>query len=134
MWLSAAGAPRRSLQHRPIGSECRDISFIHARNCAPAASRAFAGQRITWWAKQKTRGTRYLLLEGGGAIIAVMRAITERWMRITFHCAGISAHALSLGRTFRLGIDCSGLVQLAMMGAGIRPRAIPICKVALAND
>lgn len=78
------------------------------------------GSRIAVTGEAETRGTRYLLLAGGGAIVA-------------HHCApigtianddyvAIAARLLETpylwGGKSAFGIDCSGLVQLSMMMAG----------------
>jgi cell wall-associated NlpC family hydrolase len=78
------------------------------------------GSRIAVTGEAETRGTRYLLLAGGAAIVA-------------HHCApigtiasddyvAIAARLLETpylwGGKSAFGIDCSGLVQLSMMMAG----------------
>lgn len=78
------------------------------------------GSRITVVGEAETRGTRYSMLAGGGAIIAA-------------HCAPLGAPATNdyvaiatrlletpylWGGKSAFGIDCSGLVQLSMMMAG----------------
>jgi cell wall-associated NlpC family hydrolase len=78
------------------------------------------GSRVTVTGEAETRGTRYLLLAGGGAIIArhaipmgeVLAAdyvtIASEFLHTPYLWGGRSG----------FGIDCSGLVQLAMMMAG----------------
>lgn len=78
------------------------------------------GSRIRVTGEAETRGTRYLLLEGGGAVIArhclpLGTAPAEDYVTI----AGLYLETPYLwgGRT-GFGIDCSGLVQLAALMAG----------------
>lgn len=86
----------------------------------PRGSALSMGSRITVTGEAETRGTRYLMLAGGGAVIAD-------------HCATVGEPACSdyvtiAGRLLEtpylwggksaFGIDCSGLVQLSMMMAG----------------
>lgn len=80
------------------------------------------GSRITVVGEAETRGTRYLLLEGGGAIIARHAVpITEPMDADYVSIALGFLHTPYLwGGRSGFGIDCSGLVQLAMMGAGIK--------------
>jgi cell wall-associated NlpC family hydrolase len=78
------------------------------------------GSRVTVTGEAETRGTRYFLLSTGGAVIA-RHCIEET--------AVLSADYVAIAETFLetpylwggrsgFGIDCSGLVQLAMMMAG----------------
>jgi cell wall-associated NlpC family hydrolase len=78
------------------------------------------GSRVTVTGEAETRGTRYFLLSTGGAVIA-RHCIEET--------AVLSADYVAIAETFLetpylwggrsgFGIDCSGLVQVAMMMAG----------------
>lgn len=78
------------------------------------------GSRIAVTGEAETRGTRYFLLSGGGAVIAAHCApigtvagddyvtIAARLLETPYLWGGKSA----------FGIDCSGLVQLSLMMAG----------------
>lgn len=78
------------------------------------------GSRISVIGEAETRGTRYLLLEGGGAIIArhclpLGTAPADDYVSL----AGLFLETPYLwGGRSGFGIDCSGLVQLAAMMAG----------------
>jgi cell wall-associated NlpC family hydrolase len=92
----------------------------------PALAAVSLGSRVTVAGEAETRGTRFGLLAGGeGAIVARhlaplaappepdFVAVAERFVEVPY---------LWGGRT-SLGLDCSGLVQVAMMAAGrIVPR------------
>jgi cell wall-associated NlpC family hydrolase len=78
------------------------------------------GSRITVTGEAETRGTRYFTLADGGAVIArhclpLGQTIADDYVSIaeTF----VETPYLWGGRS-GFGIDCSGLVQLAMMMAG----------------
>lgn len=82
------------------------------------------GCRVTLTGEAETRGTKYALMEGGGALIAAhcqpigkpidtdYVAVASRFLETPYLWGGRSG----------FGIDCSGLVQLAMMMTG---RAAP---------
>ncbi|MET3613862.1 cell wall-associated NlpC family hydrolase [Rhizobium aquaticum] len=86
----------------------------------PRALALSLGSRITVIGEAETRGTRYLLLAGGGSVIAAhcvpvgpaagddYVAIAARLLETPYLWGGKSA----------FGIDCSGLVQLSMLMAG----------------
>jgi len=87
----------------------------------PARAALSLASRVTIVGEAETRGTRFALLAGGeGAIVARhlapvgappepdFVAVAERFVEVPY---------LWGGRT-SLGLDCSGLVQLAMMAAG----------------
>lgn len=80
------------------------------------------GSRVEVIGEAETRGTQYFLLKSGGAVIA------RHCVPITDHVhsdyVAIAAEFLNTpylwGGRSGFGIDCSGLVQLAMMMAGIK--------------
>lgn len=90
-----------------------DLRFPHAGELS-------MGSRISLIGEEETRGTKYALMEGGGAIIAAhclpleqvagddYVAIAARFLETPYLWGGRSG----------FGIDCSGLVQLSMMMAG----------------
>lgn len=109
----------------------------------PTRTALSMGARLTITGEAETRGTRYLLLADGGALVA-------SHLRPVFDPPAIdyvSVAALFLetpylwGGKSGFGIDCSGLVQLAMRMAGLRaPRdsdmqasrlGVPIDRTAL---
>ncbi|HWU62702.1 MAG TPA: NlpC/P60 family protein [Ensifer sp.] len=78
------------------------------------------GSRIAVMGEAETRGTRYLLLVGGGAVIAAHCAAagaicTEDYVAVA---ARLLETPYLWGGKSAFGIDCSGLVQLSMMMAG----------------
>lgn len=80
------------------------------------------GSRVTVTGEAETRGTRYLLLATGGAIIArhclpIGEGPTSDYVAIA---AEFLATPYLWGGRSGFGIDCSGLVQLAMMMAGVK--------------
>ncbi|MCX8995696.1 NlpC/P60 family protein [Rhizobiaceae bacterium BDR2-2] len=90
-----------------------DLRFPHAGELS-------MGSRVAIVGEEETRGTRYALMEGGGAVAAAHLlpvgtaagddyvAIAARFLETPYLWGGRSG----------FGIDCSGLVQLAMMMAG----------------
>ncbi|WP_137134885.1 NlpC/P60 family protein [Rhizobium sp. FKY42] len=80
------------------------------------------GSRITVTAEAETRGTRYFLLATGGAIIA--KHCVPIGEEVHADYVAIAAEFLNTpylwGGRSGFGIDCSGLVQLAMMMAGMK--------------
>lgn len=78
------------------------------------------GSRITVTGEAETRGTRYVLLSTGGAVIA--RHCIEETAVLSEDYVAIAETFLETpylwGGRSGFGIDCSGLVQLAMMMAG----------------
>lgn len=98
----------------------RTFVYPEAELRKPVVTALSMGSRIVVTGEAETRGTRYFTLAGGGAVIAN-------------HCipAGASADADYVAIAARFvetpylwggrsgfGIDCSGLVQLALMMAG----------------
>ncbi|MFD1744623.1 NlpC/P60 family protein [Rhizobium helianthi] len=80
------------------------------------------GSRIEVVGEAETRGTRYFLLKSGGAIIARHCVPVSDYVHSDY--VAIAAEFLNTpylwGGRSGFGIDCSGLVQLAMMMAGIK--------------
>ncbi|SIQ77256.1 Cell wall-associated hydrolase, NlpC family [Rhizobium sp. RU20A] len=78
------------------------------------------GARLVVTGEAETRGTRYLLLAGGEAVIANHCALLDTAFDGDY--VAIAARFLETpylwGGRSGFGIDCSGLVQLAMMMAG----------------
>jgi cell wall-associated NlpC family hydrolase len=86
----------------------------------PQAFALSMGSRIAVVGEAETRGTRYFLLDGGLAIVAdhcipAAGALTEDYVAIAARF--LETPYLWGGRS-GFGIDCSGLVQLAMQMAG----------------
>lgn len=86
----------------------------------PRAAALSLGSRIAVSGEAETRGTRYLLLAGGGAVIAhhcapVGAVETDDYVAIA---ARLLETPYLWGGKSAFGIDCSGLVQLSMMMAG----------------
>ena len=86
----------------------------------PAEAALSIGSRIAVTGQAETRGTQYLTLANGGAVIAAHAAplgrnftdpvsIAERLIETPYLWGGRSGH----------GIDCSGLVQMAYAQCGI---------------
>lgn len=78
------------------------------------------GSRLTVVAEAETRGTRYLMLPDGGAIVARhLRPVSDPPAP---DYVSVAAHLLETpylwGGKSGFGIDCSGLVQLSMRLAG----------------
>lgn len=78
------------------------------------------GSRLTIVSEAETRGTRYLLLADGGALIARhLRPLADPPALDYVSIAALFLEAPYLwGGKSGFGIDCSGLVQLAMRMAG----------------
>ena len=86
----------------------------------PQAFALSMGSRIAVSGEAETRGTRYFLLDGGLAIVAdhcipATGALTDDYVAIATRF--LETPYLWGGRS-GFGIDCSGLVQLAMQMAG----------------
>jgi cell wall-associated NlpC family hydrolase len=86
----------------------------------PQAFALSMGSRIAVAGEAETRGTRYFLLDGGLAIVAdhcipATGALTDDYVAIATRF--LETPYLWGGRS-GFGIDCSGLVQLAMQMAG----------------
>ncbi len=98
----------------------RTFAYPHPDLKNPAAFALSMGSRLVVTGEAETRGTRYFLLEGGQAVIAAhcrpigtvaepdYVSIAARFVETPYLWGGRSG----------FGIDCSGLVQLAMMMAG----------------
>jgi len=93
-----------------------DLRFPHAGELS-------MGSRISLIGEEETRGTKYALMEGGGAIIAAHCLPLEQVVVDDY--VAIAARFLETpylwGGRSGFGIDCSGLVQLSMMMAGREP-------------
>lgn len=78
------------------------------------------GSRLTITGEAETRGTRYLFLADGGALIARhLRPLSEPAAADYVSVAGLFLETPYLwGGKSGFGIDCSGLVQLSMRMAG----------------
>ncbi|MGC4409912.1 peptidoglycan endopeptidase [Rhizobium rosettiformans] len=78
------------------------------------------GSRLTIVGEAETRGTRYLLLSDGGALVARhLSPISDPPVPDYVTVAGLFLETPYLwGGKSGFGIDCSGLVQLAMRMAG----------------
>lgn len=78
------------------------------------------GSRLTISGEAETRGTRYLLLPDGGALVARhLRPLSDPPAPDYVSVAGLFLETPYLwGGKSGFGIDCSGLVQLAMRLAG----------------
>lgn len=89
-----------------------DLRLPHAGELSMGSRLAIAGQA-------ETRGTLYALLEGGGAVIA---AHCLPLSETAVDYVSVAAHFVETpylwGGRSGFGIDCSGLVQLAMLMAG----------------
>ena len=65
------------------------------------------------------RGPIRSLKDGGGFISPSMPGRSPSMRQTSSMSRWLSRHALSLGRPHSLGVDCSGLVQLASEAAGL---------------
>lgn len=86
----------------------------------PARMALSVGSRLTITGEAETRGTRYLLLADGGALVAGhLRPLLEPAVADYVSVAGLFLETPYLwGGKSGFGIDCSGLVQLSMRMAG----------------
>lgn len=103
-----------------IISAVRTFVYVEPDMKSPALSALSMGSRLRITGETETRGTRYALIEDGGAIIAVHSRPIETIEEPDY--VAIAARFLETpylwgGRT-AFGLDCSGLVQLSMMMAG----------------
>jgi len=80
------------------------------------------GSRLTITGQAETRGTRYFLLADGGALVARhLRPVSDPPVIDYVSVAAFFLETPYLwGGKSGFGIDCSGLVQLAMRMAGLR--------------
>lgn len=88
------------------------------------------GSRVHVAGEAEARGNRYVVLEDGTAIFA--KHVQPIGALDGADYVGIAARFLETpylwGGRSGLGIDCSGLVQLAMLMTGRLRRAIPTCR------
>lgn len=86
----------------------------------PTRTALSMGSRLTIAGEAETRGTRYLLLADGGALVAHhLRPVSDPPALDYVSVAGLFLETPYLwGGKSGFGIDCSGLVQLAMRLAG----------------
>ncbi len=86
----------------------------------PTRTALSMGSRLTISGEAETRGTRYLLLADGGALVAHhLRPVSDPPAPDYVSVAGLFLETPYLwGGKSGFGIDCSGLVQLAMRLAG----------------
>ncbi|MCB1445243.1 MAG: C40 family peptidase [Rhizobiaceae bacterium] len=87
----------------------------------PAVTALSMGSRLAVTGEAETRGTRYLLVDGGAVIARHMgevdRPVADDFVAVASRF--LETPYLWGGRT-GFGLDCSGLVQLSMMMAGRR--------------
>jgi cell wall-associated NlpC family hydrolase len=86
----------------------------------PTRTALSMGSRLTISGEAETRGTRYLLLADGGALVARhLRPLSDQPAPDYVSVAALFLETPYLwGGKSGFGIDCSGLVQLAMLMAG----------------
>lgn len=86
----------------------------------PTRTALSMGSRLTITGEAETRGTRYLMLADGGALVAShLRPVSDPPAADYVSVAGLFLETPYLwGGKSGFGIDCSGLVQLAMRLAG----------------
>lgn len=115
---AALGAPGASPTHWVTAP--RTFVYRDADMKLPAIRALSMGSRLAVTGKAETRGTGYLLLEGGGAVIAkhvaeVGRPVGDDYVAVASRF--LQSPYLWGGRS-GFGLDCSGLVQLSMMMCG----------------
>ncbi|MFD1329655.1 C40 family peptidase [Mycoplana ramosa] len=98
----------------------RTFAYTGADLRTPPAFPLSLGSRISVVGESETRGTRYFTLEGGQSVVANHCAPAERPIAddyVSVALRFLETPYLWGGRS-GFGIDCSGLVQLAMMMTG----------------
>ncbi|WP_157017569.1 C40 family peptidase [Mesorhizobium xinjiangense] len=86
---------------------------------APATRTLSMGSRVRVVGHAETRGTHYALLASGEALIAAHLLAIDEWLPDFVTVAEMFGHTPYLwGGTSGFGLDCSGLIQLAMRMAG----------------
>ena len=111
----ATGAPT------PTHVVCVPFTFHYpqAELRQPPLATLSMGSRVTVSGEESVRGTKYLLLEEGGAIIEKhLRAVGEFDDDFILVCEQLLNTPYLWGGSSGLGIDCSGLVQLSMRQCG----------------
>ncbi len=102
----------------------RTFAYSGADLRTPIAFALSLGSRLTVIGETETRGTRYLTLDGGQHVVAAHCAAAGRPIGDDY--VSIAARLLETpylwGGRSGFGIDCSGLVQLAMLMTG---RSVP---------
>ncbi len=102
----------------------RTFAYSGADLRTPIAFALSLGSRLTVIGETETRGTRYLTLDGGQHVVAAHCAAAGRPIGDDY--VAIAARLLETpylwGGRSGFGIDCSGLVQLAMLMTG---RSVP---------
>lgn len=98
----------------------RTFVYPEADMKRPTLGALSMGSRVVVAGEAETRGTRYLLLDGGGAVVAAhCSPIGER---VADDYVAVAARLLETpylwGGKSAFGIDCSGLVQLSMLMTG----------------
>ncbi len=105
----------------PTHTVCVPFTFHYpkAELRQPPLATLSMGSRVTVCGEESVRGTKYLLLEDGGAIIEKhLRAIDEFDDDFISVCEQLLNTPYLWGGSSGLGIDCSGLVQLSMRQCG----------------
>ncbi|MBB3976537.1 cell wall-associated NlpC family hydrolase [Rhizobium azooxidifex] len=100
----------------------RTFAYSGADLKTPAVFALSLGSRLNVVGETETRGTRYLKLDGGQFVVAAHCAPAERAIGDDYVSTAVrllETPYLWGGRS-GFGIDCSGLVQLAMMMTGRR--------------
>ena len=106
----------RSLRSAPCLPEPR-LQDAAVRPVKPERARVGAGEE-----------GRFLALKGGGFVISEHARTLASTRTTSSMSRSLSRHAYLWGGRTSLGVDCSGLVQLAAKPRGFLARATPICR------